>query len=53
MTKILQHFSISFKQNKKQLLLLLIPENKGDGVFTVLKTKMLTEYRGENIEGKV
>ena len=35
-------------QNKERLLL-LIPENKGDRVFTVHKTKMLTEYRGKGI----
>ena len=33
----------------KKILFLLIPENKGDGVFIVLKTKMLTEYRGKGI----
>ena len=37
-------FSISFKQNKKRLLL-LIPENIGDRVFIVPKTKMITEYK--------
>ena len=37
-------FSVSFKQNKKRLLL-LIPENIGDGVFIVRQTKMLTEYK--------
>ena len=42
--QILQHFSVSFKQNKKRLLL-LIPENIGDVVFIVRKTKMLTEYK--------
>ena len=41
-------FSMSFKQNKKRLLL-LIPQNKGDRVFIVLKTKMLTKYRGKGI----
>ena len=44
-------FSVSFKQNKKRLLLsLLIPQNKGDRVFIVLKTKMLSEYRGKGIK---
>ena len=43
MTEIL-HFSLSFKENKKRLLS-LIPENIGDGVFIVHKTKMLTEYK--------
>ena len=41
-------FSISFKQNKR-LSLLLRPQNKGDRVFIVLETKMLTEYRGKGI----
>ena len=41
-------FSISFKQNKKRSLL-LIPENKGDRMFIVPKTKMLNEYRGKGI----
>ena len=39
-------FSVSFKQNKKKLLL-LIPEKKGDRVFIVHNTKLLTEYRGQ------
>ena len=33
---------MSFKQNKKKLLL-LIPENTGDKAFSVHKTKMPTE----------
>ena len=36
-------FSMSFKQNQKRFLF-LIPENIGDRVFIVHKTKMLTEY---------
>ena len=42
-------FSVSFKQNKKRLLLLLIPENIGDGVFIVRQTKMLTEYKKKKV----
>ena len=42
-------FTISFKQNKERLLL-LIPENMGiTYVFNVHKTKMLTEYREKGI----
>ena len=40
-------FSVSFKQNKKRLL--LIPENIGDGVFIVRQTKMLTEYKKKKV----
>ena len=36
-------FFISFKQNKKRLL--LIPENTGEKAFSVHKTRMPTEYR--------
>ena len=46
MTKIL---NIYFKQNKKRLLLLLIPENTADRVFIVRKTKMLTEYKRKEV----
>ena len=37
-------FSVSFKQNKKSLLL-LIPENIGDRLFIVCETKMLPEFK--------
>ena len=34
---------------KKEKLLLLIPENTGDRVLSVFKTKMPTEYREKGI----
>ena len=34
---------------KKEKLLLLIPENRGDGVLSVCKTKISTEYREKGI----
>ena len=40
-------FFISLKQNKERLL--LIPENIGDTVFIVCKTKIPTEYREKGI----
>ena len=36
--------------SKKRLLLLLIPQNKDDRVFIVLKTKMLSGYGGKGIK---
>ena len=42
-------FSISFKLNKKSLLL-LIPENTGDRVFSMRKTEMPTEYTEKGIK---
>ena len=36
---------------EKEKLLLLIPENIGDRVFKVCKTKIPTEYRGKCIRG--
>ena len=47
-TKILQHFFISFKQNKKKVAV-IIPENTGHRVFSVRKTKVPTEYREKGI----
>ena len=47
-TKIL-HFFISFKKNKKRLLL-LIPENTIDRAFSARKSKMPTEYREKGIK---
>ena len=41
-------FFISFKQNKKALLL-TIPENTGDRMFSARKTKIPTEYRAKGI----
>ena len=41
-------FSISFKQNKK-MLLLLISENTGARALSVRKTKMPAEYRRKGI----
>ena len=34
---------------KKRKLLLLIPENRSDGVLSVCKTKIPTEYREKGI----
>ena len=34
---------------KKEKLLLLIPENIGDRVLSVCKTKILTEYREKGV----
>ena len=39
---------MSFKQNNKRLLL-LIPENTGDRVWSVRKTKMTTEYGEKDV----
>ena len=44
MTKILHFLVILYAKQEK-----VIVENKGDRVFTVHKTKMLTEYRGKGI----
>ena len=37
------------EKQEKEKLLLLIPENIGDRVFNVCKTKIPTEYRGKCI----
>ena len=39
------------EKQEKEKLLLLIPENIGDRVFNVCKTKIPTEYRGKCIRG--
>ena len=39
---------VTFKQNKKRLLL-LIPENTGDGAFSMHKNKIPTEYREKGV----
>ena len=39
----------SLEKPKKEKLLLLIPENIGDRVLSVFKTKMPTEYREKGI----
>ena len=41
-------FSISFKQNKRRLLL-LIPENTSDRAFSKGKTKIPIDYREKGI----
>ena len=38
-----------FEKPKKEKLLLLIPENRGDRVLSVCKTKIPTEYREKGI----
>ena len=41
-------FPISFKQNKKRLLL-LIPENIGDRAFSMRKSRIPTNFREEDM----